>query len=67
MIKDKNTQLTSVKILQDSYYNFKSIIMRSTMTLQKLTNRSIFLYLTDEDFKTKIETTDTLTISGSSF
>jgi len=67
MIKDKNTQLTSVKILQDLYYNFKSIIMRSTMTLQKLTNRSIFLYLTDEDFKTKIETTDTLTISGSSF
>ena len=48
MIKDKNTQLTSVKILQDLYYNFKSIIMRSTMTLQKLTNRSIFLYLTDE-------------------
>ena len=67
MIKDKNTQLTSVKILQDLYYNFKSIIMRSTMTLQKLTYRSIFLYLTEEDFKTKIETTDTLTISGSSF
>ena len=62
-----NIQLTSVKIIKDLYYNFKSLIMRSTMTLQKLTNRSMFLYLTDEDFKEKIETTDALTISGSSF
>ena len=35
------------------------------MTLQKLTNRSIDLYLTDEDYKQKLEKHDNLTISGS--
>jgi len=35
------------------------------MTLQKLTNRSINLYLTDEQFKNNLETHDNLTISGS--
>ena len=35
------------------------------MTLQKLTTRSIDLYLTDEDFKDKIELHDNLMVSGS--
>ncbi len=34
---------------------------------QKLTNRSIFLYLNDEDFKEHIETADQLIVSGSNF
>ena len=35
------------------------------MTLQKLTNRSIDLYLADEQYKQQLETYDNLTISGS--
>ena len=60
-----NTKLTSVKILQDLYGKFKVATVNTKMTLQKLTNRSIHLYMNDDDYKDKIETTDDLTISGS--
>ena len=60
-----NSKLTSVKILEDLYKKFKSATVNTKMTLQKLTNRSINLYLTDENYKNKLETHDNLTISGS--
>ena len=59
------TKLTSVKLLKSLYENFKSATINTSMTLQKLTNRSIDLYLTDEDFKEKIELHDNLMVSGS--
>ena len=58
-------KLTSVKILEDLYKRFKATTVNTKMTLQKLTNRSIDLYLTDENYKNKLETHDNLTISGS--
>ena len=61
----KNTKLTSVKILESLYEKFKLNTVNTKMTLQKLTNRSIDLYLTDEDFKEKIELHDNLMVSGS--
>ena len=60
-----NSKLTSVKILEDLYKRFKSATVNTKMTLQKLTNRSIDLYLTDEIYKNKLETHDSLIISGS--
>ena len=60
-----NSKLTSVKILEDLYKRFKSATVNTKMTLQKLTNRSIDLYLTDENYKNTVETHDNLTISGS--
>ena len=60
-----NSKLTSVKILEDLYKRFKSATVNTKMTLQKLTNRSINLYLTDENYKNNIETHNNLTISGS--
>ena len=60
-----NSKLTSVKILEDLYKRFKSTTVNTKMTLQKLTNRSINLYLTDEQYKQQLETHDNLTISGS--
>ena len=59
------TKLTSVKILENLYKRFKSTTVNTKMTLQKLTNRSIDLYLTDEKYKQQLETYDNLTISGS--
>ena len=47
MVMDKS-KLTSVKILEDLYKRFKSTTVNTKMTLQKLTNRSIDLYLTDK-------------------
>ena len=60
-----NSKLTSVKILEDLYKRFKVTTVNTKMTLQKLTNRSIDLYLTDEIYKNKLETHDNLISSGS--
>ena len=58
-------KLTSVKILEDLYKRFKLTTVNTKMTLQKLTNRSIYLYLTDDQYKQNLEEHDNLTISGS--
>ena len=63
----KNTKLTSVKILEALYNRFKLNTVNTKMTLQKLTNRSVDRYLTDEKFREEIETYDNLTVSGSNF
>jgi hypothetical protein len=63
-VMDKS-KLTSVKILEDLYKRFKQTTVNTKMTLQKLTNRSINLYLTDEQFKDNLETHDNLISSGS--
>ena len=59
------TKLTSVKILKSLYDSFKLATVNTKMTLQKITNRSVYLYMNDEEYRDKIETTDELTISGS--
>ena len=61
----KNTKLTSVKILQDLYNDFKIENINSGMTLQKLTNRSIHLYLNDDGFRETVDSNSSLVISGS--
>ena len=63
----KDTKLTSVKILESLYERFKLNTVNTKMTLQKLTNRSVDRFLTDEKFREEIETYDNLTISGSNF
>ena len=60
-----NSKLTSVKILVDLYKRFKATTVNTKMTLQKLTNRSIDLYLTDKNYKNTVETHDNLISSGS--
>ena len=64
MVMDKS-KLTSVKILEDLYKRFKSTTVNTKMTLQKLTNRSIDLYLTDKNYKNIVEKHDNLIASGS--
>ena len=61
----KNTKLTSVKILEGLYDRFKLNTVNTKMTLQKLTNRCVDLYLKDEEFKELVDSNDDLTISGS--
>ena len=62
-----NTKLTSVKILKILYEDFRVKTINSNMNLQKLTNRAIDMYLTDENFRSNLETHEDLTISGSNF
>ena len=63
----KNTKLTSVKIIESLYEKFKLNTVNTKMTLQKLTNRSVDKFLTDEKFREEIETYDNLIVSGSNF
>ena len=65
-MKDE-TKLTSVKLLKSLYEQFKLNTINTRMTLQKLTNRSLDMYLNDENFRESLETNENLTISGSNF
>ena len=58
-------KLTSVKILESLYNKFKLVTVNTKMSLQKITNRSVYLYLNDDKFKEKINSSDHLQISGS--
>ena len=51
-------KLTSVKIIEKKYFNFKEQILNNDVTLQKIVNRCIDLYLLDEEFKNKINNHD---------
>jgi hypothetical protein len=52
--------LTSVKVQSDLFENFKIECVRRKFSFQKLADRSLFLYLTDEDFRKQITNQTTL-------
>ena len=60
-----NLKLTSVKIVDHLFEDFKVSSIRHKFNLQKLVNRTIHLYLTDEEFAKSLHTHTDLTISGS--
>jgi TnpA family transposase len=49
-----NRRLTSVKIDEKLFELFKDKCIVDVFTFQKLAERSIYLYLTDEEFRKKI-------------
>lgn len=55
--------LTSVKIKEDNFNRFKHLSIENKMSFQKLVERSLFLYATDEDFKRKINNTNIVELS----
>ena len=62
---NNDTKLTSVKILEQRYSKFNKETVNTEMTLQKLTNRTVNLYLHDEKFRLTLESHSDLTISSS--
>ena len=50
----KNMTLTSVKVKSDLFEEFKIQCVRRKFSFQKLSDRAIYLYLTDEDFRKQI-------------
>ena len=62
-----NLKLTSVKLIRGLYDTFKVQTVNSDMSLQKLTNRAIDLYIQEESFRDKINESANLSISGSNF
>ena len=62
----KETKLTSVKIIDDLYKSFKSKVVENGFNLQKLVNRSIYLYNKDSEFESIIHKEESLTASSGS-
>jgi len=60
-MNDANYKLTTVKVLSDKYSEFKMETLTTEMTLQKLVNRAIHLYLTEEKFKKQVDGTNPIT------
>tara|TARA_B100000282_G_scaffold283727_1_gene247639 strand:- start:426 stop:614 length:189 start_codon:yes stop_codon:yes gene_type:complete len=54
MANKKPMTLTSVKVQSDLFNDFKVECVRRKFSFQKLADRAIFLYLTDDDFRKKI-------------
>ena len=61
------TKLTSIKIIEDIYKNFKADTVNTKMSLQKLINRTMYLYNSDINYKNRLNDTTDLIISGSGF
>lgn len=62
------TKLTTVNVIEDTYKQFRvSTIEADGVNFQKLVNRSLDLYITNEDFRNLIDKHDVLAISGSRF
>ena len=53
-MSDKNQQLTSVKIDKGLFEEFKVECIKRKFSFQKLSERAIHLYLTNEDFRKQV-------------
>lgn len=57
-MKSTDKRLTTVRIDDDLFQEFKFQCVKDKFSFQKLASRAIFLYLTNKDFKqTIVETT----------
>ena len=54
MAKTEGKTLTSVKVKTDLFNEFKIECVRRKFSFQKLSDRAIYLYLTDENFRRQI-------------
>tara|TARA_Y100000389_G_C17105487_1_gene338035 strand:- start:141 stop:335 length:195 start_codon:yes stop_codon:yes gene_type:complete len=53
-MSNKEMTLTSVKVQSDLFENFKIECVKRKFSFQKLSDRAIHLFLTDEEFRKKI-------------
>jgi hypothetical protein len=57
-----NKKLTSVKVEQQLFDEFKVQCVRYKFSFQKLADRAIFFYLTDDKFRNKVHNQNDLNI-----
>jgi hypothetical protein len=60
-------KLTSVKVIDELYRKFREKSIRDDFSLQKLVNRSLDLFVHDEEFQKTILEYDNLEESGSKY
>lgn len=61
-MKNKDKKLTSVRVEPDLFQSFKEECLKEKFSLQKLVSRSIFLYLTEDEFKDKLHKINNVTL-----
>ncbi len=59
------SKLTSVKVNEELFEEFKVLCVRTKFSLQKLVDRSIHSYITDEDYRKQLHNHTNLSLSGS--
>jgi hypothetical protein len=57
-----DNKLTSVKVKDDLFEEFKVLCVRTKFSLQKLVDRSMYLYLTDETYRKQLHNQTNLTL-----
>jgi hypothetical protein len=62
MTTKKDMTLTSVKVQSELFEHFKINCVKYKFSLQKLADRAIHLYITDEDFRKKMHSHNNLDI-----
>ncbi len=67
MSRNKEEKLTSVKVIDELYRKFREKSIRDDFSLQKLVNRSLDLFVHDDDFQKKILEYSELEQSGSKY
>lgn len=65
MANNNNQQLTSVKVNTQLFDDFKVVCVRTKLSLQKLTDRAMYLYVTDQAFRQHINNTLNTYYTGS--
>jgi len=63
-MSEKNQTLTSVKIDKDLFEQFRVECIKRKFSFQKLSERAIHLYLTDEDFRKKVHNHSDLSLEN---
>ena len=63
----KEDKLTSVKVIDELYRKFREKSIRDDFSLQKLVNRSLDLFVYDEEFAKKVMEYSELEESGSKY
>ena len=67
MSKNKEEKLTSVEVIDELYKKFREKSIREDFSLQKLVNRSLDLFVYDEEFAKKVMEYSELEESGSKY
>ena len=58
----KNQQLTSVKIDKELFEQFRVECIKRKFSFQKLSERAVHMYLSDEDFRKRIHSHSDLSL-----
>jgi hypothetical protein len=64
-MEKKQRSTTTVKLFENSYNDFKIMTVRTKLNLQDLVERSVYLYLTDSEYRFLIHKTVDMNYTGS--